>query len=359
MRAAFPIVYGWTSARKTAAMMQVSTLYAQSLERQLVSRRSQLINFSRSSCGGQADPMRQAGDTPPLDPLPPQRAANRRKDDEHDPKECTDRLCRLPSQNKGGHLLGSPRRHTASAAVVSAARLTQSTGNLSVHSDLTLLKKKESDMASAALQPHSPVLDKKAAKKAKEKEKKEAKKMPSNFMLLTPWFTRQNCEKLLSQVRSGDIFEFNIKLHHHWGIAILPKNKKPSLATLELAHLMRDKDGRQRAVRQPLKDYWHEGVTARINNSRDVHKPPLPAGEVTSAALKLIVQPYRVWQNSEQMVVSCRYGDGQRARQLSDAARWGSLSKCVGLWLTLTSSTQNSPAGSPGPLRKRTVSVNF
>lgn len=39
--------------------------------------------------------------------------------------------------------------------------------------------------------------------------------------------------------------------------------------------------------------------------------------------------------------------------------RWGSLSKCVGLWLTLTSSTQNSPAGSPGPLRKRTVSVNF
>ncbi|MPD01656.1 hypothetical protein E2C01_097193 [Portunus trituberculatus] len=51
---------------------------------------------------------------------------------------------------------------------------------------------------------------------------------------------------------------------------------------------MRDKDGRQRAVRQPLKDYWHEGVTARINNSRDVHKPPLPAGEVTSAALKVL-----------------------------------------------------------------------
>lgn len=229
-----------------------------------------------------------------------------------------------------------------------------------MQSDVSLLKKKDSEQASAVpAHPQSPVMDKKAAKKAKEKEKKEAKKMPSNFMLLTPWFTRQNCEKLLSQVRSGDIFEFNIKLHHHWGIAILPKNKKPSLATLELAHLLRDKDGRQRAVRQPLKDYWHEGVTARINNSRDVHKPPLPAGEVTSAALKLIVQPYRVWQNSEQMVVSCRYGDGQRARQLSDAARWGSLSKCVGLWLTLTSSTHTSPTGSPGPLRKRTVSVNF
>lgn len=39
--------------------------------------------------------------------------------------------------------------------------------------------------------------------------------------------------------------------------------------------------------------------------------------------------------------------------------RWGSLSRCVGLWLTLTSSTHTSPTGSPGPLRKRTVSVNF
>lgn len=40
--------------------------------------------------------------------------------------------------------------------------------------------------------------------------------------------------------------------------------------------------------------------------------------------------------------------------------RWGSLSRCVGLWLTLTSSsTHSSPTGSPGPLRKRTVSVNF
>lgn len=62
---------------------------------------------------------------------------------------------------------------------------------------------------------------------------------------------------------------------------------EPSLSSLELAHLVRDKDGRQRAVKQPLKEYWHEGVTARINNSRDVHKPPLPSGEVTSAALKV------------------------------------------------------------------------
>ena len=211
-------------------MMQVSTLYAQSLERQLVSRRSQLIhNLSRSSCGGQVDPMRQAADHPTLDPLPPRRPHNKRNDD-HDSKECTDRLCRLPSQNRGGHLLGSPRRHSASAAVVSAARLTQSTGNLTVQSDLSLLKKKDIDQASASLlHPSSPVMDKKAAKKAKEKEKKEAKKMPSNFMLLTSWFTRQNCEKLLSQVRSGDIFEFNIKLHHHWGIAILPKNKSKCL----------------------------------------------------------------------------------------------------------------------------------
>ncbi|KAK4313421.1 hypothetical protein Pmani_015232 [Petrolisthes manimaculis] len=350
-------------------MMQVSTMYAQSLERQLVSRarRTQLIqNLSRSSCGNQADSlsMRQAGDTPTnKDSLPP--LSFKRGDDgsiEVDPKECTDRLCRLPSQHKGGHMLGSPRRqhHQPSAAAVTAAtRLTQSTGNLSVHSDLTLLKKYDHHQSPPISAPHSPVLDKKAAKKAKEKKEKEAKKTPSNFMLLTPWFTRQNCEKLLSQVRSGDIFEFNIKLHHHWGIAVLPKNKKPNLSSLELAHLVRDKDGRQRAVKQPLKEYWHEGVTARINNSRDVHKPPLPSGEVTSAALKLIVQPYRVWQNSEQMVVSCRYGDGPRARQLSDAARWGSLSRCVGLWLTLTSSTHTSPTGSPGPLRKRTVSVNF
>ncbi|KAK8744990.1 hypothetical protein OTU49_000392 [Cherax quadricarinatus] len=343
-------------------MMQVSTMYAQSLERQLVSRRSQLIhNLSRSSCG-QVEPMRQVADAPTLDPLPPRPPPHSKQEGLHgsevDPKECTDRLCRLPSQHRGGHMLGSPRRHNATATAVSAARLTQSTGNLTVQSDLSLLRKKE-DHALSLSAPHSPVMDKKAAKKAKEKQEKEAKKMPSNFMLLTPWFTRQNSEKLLSQVRSGDILEFNIKFHHHWGIAIVHKNKKPSLATLELAHLVRDKDGRQRAVRQPLKDYWHEGVTARVNNSRDVHKPPLAAGEVTSAALKLIVQPYRVWQNSEQMVVSCRYGDGQRARQLSDAARWGSLSRCVGLWLTLTSSTHTSPTGSPGPLRKRTVSVTF
>lgn len=202
-------------------MMQVSTLYAQSLERQLVSRRSQLIhNLSRSSCGGQVDSIAPKM----LDPLPP-RHPPVKKDDDHDPKECTDRLCRLPSQNRGGHLLGSPRRQHSAAAVASATRLTQSTGNLTVQSDLSLLKKKESEQLASSPPTHSPVMDKKAAKKAKEKKEKEAKKTPSNFMLLTPWFTRQNCEKLLSQVRSGDIFEFNIKLHHHWGIAILPKNK--------------------------------------------------------------------------------------------------------------------------------------
>lgn len=211
-------------------MMQVSTLYAQSLERQLVSRHSKLIhNLSRSSCGGQVDP-RQGTDTHAmLDPLPP-RHPSMRKDDEHDAKECTDRLCRLPSQNRGGHLLGSPRRHTSSVAATT--RLTQSTGNLTVQSDLSLLKKKDTEQAASSPPSHSPVMDKKAAKKAKEKKEKEAKKMPSNFMLLTPWFTRQNCEKLLSQVRSGDIFEFNIKLHHHWGIAVLPKNKSKCLVSL-------------------------------------------------------------------------------------------------------------------------------
>ena len=60
-----------------------------------------------------------------------------------------------------------------------------------------------------------------------------------------------------------------------------------SLETVELIHLVRDKEGRQRVVRQHLLDYWHDGVTARINNSRDVHKPPQPAGEVTSTALKV------------------------------------------------------------------------
>lgn len=213
-------------------MMQVSSMYAQSLERQLVSRarRAQLIqNLSRSSCGSQADSlsMRQAGDAPAKDSLPP--LSLKRGDNgsiEVDPKECTDRLCRLPSQHRGGHMLGSPRRQhqTSAAAVTAATRLTQSTGNLTVHSDLTLLKRNDHHQSSQSA-PHSPVLDKKAAKKAKEKKEKEAKKTPSNFMLLTPWFTRQNCEKLLSQVRSGDIFEFNIKLHHHWGIAVLPKNK--------------------------------------------------------------------------------------------------------------------------------------
>lgn len=211
-------------------MMQVSTMYAQSLERQLVSRRSQLIhNLSRSSCG-QSDPMRQAADAPTLDPLPPLPPPAAKGETEVDPKECTDRLCRLPSQCRGGHILGSPRRQTSAAAA--ASRLTQSTGNLTVHSDLSLMKKKDADLAAAGSPHHSPVLDKKAAKKAKEKQEKEAKRSPSNFMLLTPWFTRQNCEKLLTQVRSGDILEFNIKLHHHWGIAVLPKNKSKALSPL-------------------------------------------------------------------------------------------------------------------------------
>lgn len=232
----FPLTFGRPPDTQPVAttMMQVSTLYAQSLERQLVSRRSQLINFSRSSCGGQVDSRRKPADTAAmLDPLPlPPRHPSMRKDDDHDPRECTDRLCRLPSQNRGGHLLGSPRRQHSSASVASATRLTQSTGNLSVQSDLSLLKKKETEQAAGSPPQNSPVLDKKAAKKAKEKKEKEAKRTPSNFMLLTPWFTRQNCEKLLSQVRSGDIFEFNIKLHHHWGIAILPKNKSKCLLRL-------------------------------------------------------------------------------------------------------------------------------
>ncbi|XP_064087157.1 uncharacterized protein LOC135201812 isoform X6 [Macrobrachium nipponense] len=190
---------------------------------------------------GQAEPMRQAADDPFLDPLPPLPPPSNKhlpEEGHHqgldiDPKECTDRLCRLPSQCRGGHILGSPRRHNTSAAAAaanSASRLTQSTGNLS---DFSLLKKKD-PMDPLPLAPPSPVFDKKAAKKLKEKQDKAMKKAPSNFMLLTPWFTRQNCEKLLSQVRSGDILEFNIKLHHHWGIAVLPKNKLKGATSLEL-----------------------------------------------------------------------------------------------------------------------------
>lgn len=62
---------------------------------------------------------------------------------------------------------------------------------------------------------------------------------------------------------------------------------EPTLENVELIHLKKDKDGSQRAVKQTLAEYWTEGVTARINNSRDVHKPPLSAADVISSSLKV------------------------------------------------------------------------
>ena len=227
----------------TAKMMQVSTLYAQSLERQLVSRRTQIIqNLSRTSCGqleqqqltydpniDQLNLLEQVANTAKTiseqqqqqPPAPEEQCGQ----DSYEAKECTDRLCRLPSQCKGRHILGAPKRPNSGAP---ATRLCQSAGNLSLPSQVNLLKERKmegSKIEGPPLSPRSLVLDKKALKKEREKEKKEAKKTPSNFMLLSTWSTRNNCEKLMSQVKSGDILEFNIKLHHHWGIAYIPKNK--------------------------------------------------------------------------------------------------------------------------------------
>ncbi|CAL4145565.1 unnamed protein product [Meganyctiphanes norvegica] len=366
-------------------MMQVSTMYAQSLERQLVSRRSQLCHMklarsnstpadlsNRGGGGNQAPPPPPSPTSPPkpvqqeilkevpqVHPLPFQEPLT------IDPKECTDRLCRLPSQS--GSLLGSPRKNNSPAVSAAAAarlqerntinRLTKSTGDLA-----PALNNKSIGRITPPTTNTNNNNTLATDKKAKVKLAKEAKKVPSNVMMQSPWVTQVNCFKLIDQVKSGDILEFNIKLHHHWGIALVPKDKKASIDNMELIHLAKDKNGRNRVVRQPMKEYWHSGVTARINNSRDVNKPPLPAGEVTSHANKLIVQPYRVWENSDKLVTFCRYGEGQKARQLSDAARWGSLSRCMGLWMTMTSkpkSANTTPATSPKVNRKRTVSVHF
>lgn len=405
-------------------MMQVSTLYAHSLERQLVSRQSQKIiqNISRSCVTDQqnaqpalgAQPIRfdalyyngeaeltEAGILPPelqrsqscpagganvecsvdLSSLSCGNAAHNNNNNvlrpentkhgfESDSKEFTDRLCKLPSQCKGGYILGSPRRHHSmnSSLRLSATRLSQSAGHLNVASHMSLVKGNcspksvSSEPRRGSMDGRIPSMDCNTPKDKKYKEKEDkkiAKKLPSNFMYLGTWTTRQNSEKLLEQVKSGDVLEFNITFHHHWGIAIVHKNKKPSLDNLDLIHLKKDKDGHQRVTKQTLADYWIQGVTARINNSRDVHKHPASAADVVSTSLKLTSQPYRIWQNSEQLITYCRYGEGVRSRQLSDAARWGSLSKCVGLWLSLTTSRQNSPSTSPKVTRKRTCSVTF
>ncbi|KAL7633960.1 UNVERIFIED_CONTAM: hypothetical protein RMT77_015921 [Armadillidium vulgare] len=391
-------------------MMQVSTIYAHSIERQFVSRRSQILhNLSLYSVEQQqhqqvnTQPMSattderkdeifltEAGIIPPelcddtshnkCETFNNSNINNSNNNNNNniiqpaskeakpvydvDSKEFTDRLCKLPSQCKGGYILGSPRRHPGSINQ-SATRLCQSAGQLNISSEISLMKTQngkkpvmnENTVKSGTT--HSLMINKKVGSKAK-KEKKEAKKLPSNFMYLGTWSTRQNSEKLLEQVRSGDVLEFNIKFHHHWGIALVNKNKKPTLENLELIHLKRDKDGHQRAIKETLAAYWVEGVTARINNSRDVHKQPLCAADVISTSLKVVQQPYRIWQNSEQLITHCRYGEGIRTRPLSDAARWGTLSKCVGMWLnSLTSSRNSSPATSPAVRRKRTLSVNF
>ena len=113
-------------------MMQVSTLYAHSLERQLVSRRNLIQNISRT-CAIDKQPtpdcqtfdemvLSEAGIIPPelseatrltnINNNVPTKPDN--KPVEVDPKEFTDRLCKLPSQCKGGYILGSPRRHSLS-----------------------------------------------------------------------------------------------------------------------------------------------------------------------------------------------------------------------------------------------------
>ena len=248
-------------------MMQVSTLYAQSLERQLVSRRSQFIqNLSRTSCAQEQQQQQNqqhqqqtqqhfnlesaldsilleqvtnnnnfnknllSSSSSSLDQSSPSNSDESLNNSESsDAKECTDRLCKLPSQCRGKHILGAPKR---SNAVPPATRLCKSAGNLSLPSQVNLLQDKTAKkmiegslIDGPPLSPRSLVMDKKALKKEREKEKKEAKKAPSNFMLLSTWSTRSNCERLMSQVKSGDILEFNIKLHHHWGIAYIPKNK--------------------------------------------------------------------------------------------------------------------------------------
>lgn len=179
---------------------------------------------------------------------------------EVDHKELYDRLCKLPSQCKGGYILGSPRR--PGAGINSTSRLCKSLNNLHTSSDPSLVKNAgqgsvgkrsviyersatvgpsssnriknilsgpSSSMSNSA--PSSPVECKKQLKKKfKLKDnKKDIKNLPSNFMSLSPWSIRLNSEKLLEQVRSGDVLEFNIKFHHHWGIALVNKNKSKFL----------------------------------------------------------------------------------------------------------------------------------
>ncbi|XP_076046973.1 lethal (1) G0469 NlpC/P60 domain-containing protein [Oratosquilla oratoria] len=357
-------------------MMQVSTLYAHTLERQLVSRRATLLsNLSKTKTSS------------PIGIDQTHMASSSSKAHQHgkvlespiDEDVLTEELWQsdVPGdrgdelQKLGAH---SPPRNGSSFGSEQKShlqRLSQSTGNLanSVCKHLGLFKP-HSPLSSVTLEDKNNnnssgnhTKSTKPATPSGKTKKKGGKVHPPNFMVLGTWCTRECCDKFLSMVASGDILEFNIKMHHHWGIAIVQKNRKPSLTTVEVAHLLRDKEGRPRVVKQTLNEYWQGGVTARINNSRDVNKPPLPPNEVAATALKYIVQPYRMWRNSEEVVVSCRYGDGQRARQLSDAARWGALSRCAGLWLTLKTgsasmSTSGSPVVSPR-LRQRTISVDF
>ncbi|XP_049946595.1 uncharacterized protein LOC126440350 [Schistocerca serialis cubense] len=175
------------------------------------------------------------------------------------------------------------------------------------------------------------------------KGKQKTTKMNGTGKVSTMKFTVRTTSKWLSGdekrvfcnvMESGDIIEVQNDTLHIWGIGIKTKTKDGNKIEVAYYKPSNEPNIMGKIVREPLENFWTEGSQIRINNSSDKTHQHHSEEEVVQRVEHALQHKSRKWHNSEHFAFWCRHGEKLTdKRQMSDVAKWGSLSASAGVWM--------------------------
>ncbi|XP_021920055.1 uncharacterized protein LOC110830013 [Zootermopsis nevadensis] len=159
---------------------------------------------------------------------------------------------------------------------------------------------------------------------------------------VSKWLDESEKSVFCNVTETGDILEVEHKDSHHWGISIRTTASRNKGADGIQVVSYRPDQGK--VVQEKLEKFWVPDSRIRINNKSDQNMPYHSEEEIRQqVTYALRHQKKQKWHNSEHFAHWCRHGKkvgNEQERNVSDMAKWGSISASAGAWMFMKTRRQ-------------------
>lgn len=161
-------------------------------------------------------------------------------------------------------------------------------------------------------------------------------------MTVSKWLEESEKSVFCNVMETGDILEVENKDFHHWGIGIRTTASKSKGA--EGIQIVSYRPNEGKVVQEKLEKFWVPDSRIRINNKSDRTMSYHNEDEIKQqVSYALRHQKKQKWHNSEHFAHWCRHGKKvgtTKERNVSDMAKWGSISASAGAWMFMKTRKQ-------------------